>query len=144
MTVLENLEAGAYLINDKHVFNESLEKVFHLFPILKERAKQVSGTLSGGERTMLSVGRSLMSQAKLLLIDEPSVRLAPKVKEELFGRIRDVHKLGITIFMTEQDVSFAFDLASRNYVLSRGKIIAEGRAEQLIEDEILRETYLGL
>jgi branched-chain amino acid transport system ATP-binding protein len=144
MTVLENLEAGAYLINDKHVFNESLEKVFHLFPILKERAKQVSGTLSGGERTMLSVGRSLMSQAKLLLIDEPSVGLAPKVKEELFGRIRDVHKLGITIFMTEQDVSFAFDLASRNYVLSRGKIIAEGRAEQLIEDEILRETYLGL
>jgi branched-chain amino acid transport system ATP-binding protein len=144
MTVRENLEAGAYLVSDKHAFEESLEKVFRLFPILKERAKQISGTLSGGERTMLSVGRSLMSQAKLLLIDEPSVGLAPLVKEELFGRIRDVHDLGITILMTEQDVSFAFDLASRNYVLSRGKIIAAGRSDELIEDEFLKKTYLGL
>lgn len=144
MTVRENLEAGAYLVQDKHVFEESLEKVYHLFPRLKEREKQVSGTLSGGERTMLSVGRSLMSQAKLLLIDEPSVGLAPKVKEELFGRIRDVHGLGITILMTEQDVSFAFDLATRNYVLSRGKIIAEGKADELYADELLRKTYLGM
>ncbi|MBW1819560.1 MAG: ABC transporter ATP-binding protein [Deltaproteobacteria bacterium] len=144
MTVLENLRAGAYLSNDKSLIAETLNKVFNLFPILKSRASQVSGTLSGGERTMLSIGRSLMSQAKLLLIDEPSVGLAPKVKADLFGRIRDVHQLGITILLVEQDVGFAFDLASRNYVLSRGKVIAEGTAKDLLADELIRETYLGL
>ncbi len=93
---------------------------------------------------MLSIGRSLMSQAKLLLIDEPSVGLAPKVKDDLFARIRDIHGMGITILMTEQDVGFAFDLAMRNYVLSRGKVIAEGTGAKLLEDEIIRKTYLGL
>jgi len=144
MTVRENLEAGAYLIKDKRILNENLGKVYYLFPVLKNREKQISGTLSGGERTMLSVGRALMSQAKLLLIDEPSVGLAPKVKEELFERIKNVHDLGITILMTEQDISFAFDLSSRNYILSRGKIIAEGQARELLGDDILRKTYLGL
>ncbi len=144
MTVLDNLKAGAYLCKDKLVLQEIMEQVFKLFPVLKNRINQVSGTLSGGERTMLSIGRSLMSQAKLLLIDEPSVGLAPKVKEDLFDRIKDVHGLGITILLIEQDVSFAFELASRNYVMSRGKIIAEGSSKDLMEDELIRKTYLGM
>jgi len=93
---------------------------------------------------MLSIGRTLMSQARFLLIDEPSVGLAPRVKEDLFARIKDVHGMGITILMTEQDISFAFDLSSRNYVFSRGKIVAEGTADDLLKDNLIRETYLGL
>lgn len=144
MNVLENLEIGAFMFKDKKVMSESLEKVYRLFPVLGERSNQISGTLSGGERTMLAIGRALMSQAKLLLIDEPSVGLAPLVKRNLFERIKDVHEMGITMLLTEQDVSFAFDLASRNYVLSRGKIIAEGTVEKLLTDELIRKTYLGL
>ena len=144
MTVRENLEAGAYLCRDKGVIEENLEKVYQLFPILQKREKQVSGTISGGERTMLSIGRSLMAQAKLLLIDEPSVGLAPKLKEDLFERISDVHEMGITILLTEQDIGFAFDLAKRNYVLSQGQMMAEGTPEALMADEIIRKTYLGL
>jgi branched-chain amino acid transport system ATP-binding protein len=124
--------------------SESLERVFRLFPVLKKRDTQISGTLSGGERTMLSIGRALMSQAKFLLIDEPSVGLAPMIKDDLFDRIRDVHGLGITILLVEQDTSFAFDLATRNYVLSKGKVIAEGTASELLSDELLRKSYLGL
>ena len=93
---------------------------------------------------MLSVGRSLMSQAKLLLVDEPSTGLAPKIKENLFARIGEIHGLGITILLAEQDVSFAFDLSRRNYVMSQGKIIAEGAASDLLKDELIRRTYLGL
>lgn len=144
MNVLENLEIGAFLFKDKKAVGESLEKVYRLFPVLGKRSNQISGTLSGGERTMLAIGRALMSQAKLLLIDEPSVGLAPLVKRDLFERIKDVHEMGITLLLTEQDVSFAFDLASRNYVLSRGKIIAEGTVEKLLADELIRKTYLGL
>jgi branched-chain amino acid transport system ATP-binding protein len=144
MTVIENLEIGAYLYKDKKAIKESMDKIFHLFPVLEKRINQISGTLSGGERTMLSIGRSLMSQAKFLLIDEPSVGLAPRVKEDLFERIRNVHGMGVTILLAEQDVSFAFDLANRNYVLSRGKIIAEGKQKDLLGDELIRETYLGL
>ncbi|MCK4819266.1 ABC transporter ATP-binding protein [bacterium] len=144
MTVIENLEAGAYLYKDKKAIKESMNNVFHLFPVLEERINQISGTLSGGERTMLSIGRSLMSQAKFLLIDEPSVGLAPRVKEDLFERTRNVHGMGVTILLAEQDVSFAFDLANRNYVLSRGKIIAEGKQKDLLGDELIRKTYLGL
>jgi branched-chain amino acid transport system ATP-binding protein len=144
MTVQENLDSGAYLCKDKNVVKAGKYKVYTLFPILKERAGQVSGTLSGGERTMLSIGRALMSQAKLLMIDEPSTGLAPLVKQDLFERIRDVHGLGITILLVEQDIGFAFDLAKRNYVLSQGKLIAEGTPDELISDEIVRKTYLGL
>jgi len=143
MTVQENLEVGALFV-DKKVANQNVEKVYALFPVLKQRASQVSGTLSGGERTMLSIGRSLMSEPKLLLIDEPSVGLAPLIKESLFERIRDVQGMGVTILLTEQDVSFAFDLTSRNYVISRGKIIAEGSSQELLADELIRKTYLGL
>ncbi len=144
MTVKENLLAGAYLVRDKKKIKETLEQVYELFPILKNREKQVSGTISGGERTMLAIGRSLMSQAKLLLIDEPSVGLAPKVKEDMFKRIAAVHGLGITILMTEQDISFAFELSKRNYVISQGQIMAEGNPDILLKDETIRKNYLGL
>ena len=144
MTVLENLEIGAYLIKDKARIKDSIEKVFMLFPSLKSRCEQISGTLSGGERTMLSIGRALMSHAKLLLIDEPSVGLAPMVKRDLFSRISEIHGLGITIRLTEQDIGFAFELASRNYVMSMGKIIAEGKSRDLLADEFIRSTYLGM
>jgi len=144
MTVLQNLRVASYLQKDRRILRENLAKVYQLFPILKQREHQTSGTLSGGERTMLSIGRTLMSQARFLLIDEPSVGLAPRVKEDLFARIKDVHGMGITILMTEQDISFAFDLSSRNYVFSRGKIVAEGTAAELLKDNLIRETYLGL
>lgn len=144
MTVKENLLAGAYLVKDKKKIKETLEQVYELFPILQKRSSQVSGTISGGERTMLAIGRSLMSQAKCLLIDEPSVGLAPKVKEDMFKRIAAVHGLGITILMTEQDISFAFELSKRNYVISQGQIMAEGAPDTLLQDETIRKNYLGL
>jgi branched-chain amino acid transport system ATP-binding protein len=144
MTVLENLEIGAYLNNNVAEVKNSLEKIYSVFPVLEKRKHQVSGTLSGGERTMLSIGRSLMSNAKLLLIDEPSVGLSPKMKSELFERIRSIRDLGITILMAEQDVGFAFDLSTKNYVMSRGRVIAEGSAKELLADELVRKTYLGL
>lgn len=145
LTVLENLKAGAYLCQDKKTEKENLEKVYELFPTLKERENQMSGTLSGGERTMLAIGRSLMYQAKLLLIDEPSTGLAPKVKEEMFKRINDIYQAGeVTILLVEQDVGFALNLASRNYVLSKGKIVSEGTAEELLSDERIRKIYLGV
>lgn len=144
MTVLENLIVGAAMIKDKKAIDELLERVYKLFPILRKRKSQVSGTLSGGERSMLAIARALMSKTKLLLVDEPSVGLAPLIKEDLFVRIRDIHGMGITILLAEQDVSFAFGLANRNFVLSRGKVIAEGTPSNLLEDEFIRTTYLGL
>jgi branched-chain amino acid transport system ATP-binding protein len=145
MTVRDNLLAGAYLCKDRREVTRNLTRVHDLFPRLRERANQISGTLSGGERQMLCIGRALMRQPKLLLVDEPSSGLAPRLKEDLFERIRDIyHELGVTILLAEQDVSFAFDLAVRNYVMSRGHIIAHGTAKELLADETVRKTYLGL
>ena len=145
MTIKENLEAGAHLYTkDKQLIEENMERVFSLFPVLKAREKQVAGTISGGERTMLAIGRSLMAQAKLLLIDEPSVGLAPKVKEDLFDRIKDVHGMGITILMTEQALGFAFDLDKRHYVLYPVQVMAGGSPDELLADDIVRKSYLGL
>lgn len=144
MTVKENLMLGAYLSKDNDLNLKNLERVYELFPILKERARQVAGTISGGERTMLAIGRSLMSQAKLLMIDEPSVGLAPMVKADMFTRVRQVHGLGITVLITEQDIGFAFDLSKRNYVMSQGQMMAEGAPEELLANEIVRKSYLGL
>jgi branched-chain amino acid transport system ATP-binding protein len=144
MTVRENLEAGAYLYRNRAEIKENLETVYALFPVLKDRRRQMAGTISGGERTMLAIGRSLMSRAKLLLIDEPSVGLAPRVKEDMFRRVREVHGLGITILLTEQDIGFAFDLAARNYVISQGQVMAEGTPAELLENEIVRKSYLGM
>ena len=145
MTVRENLMAGAYLCKDQKEVDESLARVYELFPRLAERKNQLSGTLSGGERQMLAVGRSLMRRPKLMLVDEPSSGLAPKIKDDLFKRVEEIYKeLGVTILLAEQDISFAFNLSKRNYVMSRGHIIAQGTADELLKDETIRKTYLGL
>jgi branched-chain amino acid transport system ATP-binding protein len=145
MTVKDNLLAGAYLCKDQKEVTESLNRVYELFPRLKERQDQISGTLSGGERQMLAVGRSLMRRPKLMLVDEPSSGLAPKIKDDLFKRVEEIYKeLGVTILLAEQDISFAFALSKRNYVMSRGHIIAHGTADELLKDETIRKTYLGL
>jgi branched-chain amino acid transport system ATP-binding protein len=145
MSVKENLLAGAYLCRNKKEVDESLARVYELFPRLKEREKQQSGTLSGGERQMLAVGRSLMRQPKLMLVDEPSSGLAPKIKDDLFKRVEEIYKeLGVTILLAEQDISFAFALSKRNYVMSRGHMIAHGTADELLKDETIRKTYLGM
>lgn len=145
MTVKDNLLAGAYLCKNQKEVDESLARVYELFPRLKEREKQISGTLSGGERQMLAVGRSLMRRPKFMLVDEPSSGLAPKIKDDLFKRVEEIYKeLGVTILLAEQDISFAFALSKRNYVMSRGHIIAQGTADELLKDETIRKTYLGL
>lgn len=144
MTVMENLHAGSYLEKNKSQIQKNLESVHQLFPVLKARSKQISGTLSGGEQQMLAIARALMSRPKLLCIDEPSTGLAPILRAEVFEKISEIRNLGITILLVEQEVSTVFKMASRNYVLSSGKIIAEGTGEQLLRDEILRKTYLGL
>jgi len=145
MAVRDNLMAGAYLCRDKKEVDESLAKVYELFPRLKEREKQLAGTLSGGERQMLAVGRSLMGRPKFMLVDEPSSGLAPKIKDDLIKRVGEIYReLGVTILLAEQDISFAFALSKRNYVMSRGHIIAQGTAQELLKDETIRKTYLGL
>jgi branched-chain amino acid transport system ATP-binding protein len=144
MSVADNLRAGGYLCTDGKEFGDRLEMVYQLFPVLKERGKQVSGTLSGGERQMLAIGRALMVRPRLLCIDEPSTGLAHRLKEELFERISEIPQSGIAVLLVEQDVGMAFRLADRNYVLSHGRVIAEGKGDELLQDETIRKTYLGL
>ena len=144
MTVADNLKAGSYLCKDSKLIQKNLETVYNLFPVLKDRRNQISGTLSGGERQMLAIGRALMVQPRLLCIDEPSTGLASKLKQELFQRIKEIKSSGIAVLLVEQDVSLAFKLASRNYILSHGRVIAEGTSEELLKDETIRKTYLGM
>ncbi|MDH4264475.1 MAG: ABC transporter ATP-binding protein [Deltaproteobacteria bacterium] len=144
MTVIDNLYAGAYLLMEKKEIQDNLEKVYQLFPVLQKRSHQISGTLSGGEQQMLALGRALMSRPKLMCIDEPSTGLAPILRKDVFEKIVEIRNLGITLLLVEQEVSTVFKMASRNYVLSSGKIIAEGTGEQLLQNEVLRKTYLGL
>ncbi len=144
MTVLDNLNAGAYLVRDKKQVRENMEKIHYLFPVLKERSKQIAGTMSGGEQQMLAIARAMMSQPKLLCIDEPSTGLAPILRREVFEKIAEINELGITILLVEQEVGTVFKMTNRNYVLSSGKIIGEGTGDQLLQDEVIRKTYLGL
>ncbi|UCF90498.1 MAG: ABC transporter ATP-binding protein [Desulfobacterales bacterium] len=144
MTVGENLYAGAYLLQDRSRIQANLDNVYQLFPILQKRSRQISGTLSGGEQQMLAIGRALMSQPKLLCIDEPSTGLAPILRAEVFEKIGEIRRLGITVLLVEQEVGTVFKMASRNYVLSSGNIIAEGTGDELLQNEVLRKTYLGL
>ena len=144
MTVLDNIHAGAYLLKDRAEVQKNLENVYQLFPRLRERSRQISGTLSGGEQQMLAIGRALMSNPKLLCIDEPSTGLAPIMKREVFKKISEIQNMGITVLLVEQEVSAVFEMANRNYVLSSGKIIADGTGDELLKDEVLRKTYLGL
>jgi branched-chain amino acid transport system ATP-binding protein len=144
LTVLENLLAGAFLSSSKEETQRRLEHCFALFPRLAERKAQIAGTLSGGEQQMLATARALMYEAKLLAIDEPSLGLAPRIREELFAAIGKIHAEGVPVLLVEQEVGQVFRMAKRNYVLSQGRIIAQGSAQSLMADETLRAGYLGL
>jgi branched-chain amino acid transport system ATP-binding protein len=143
LTVLENLEMGAYLQKDKARNAEALERVYTLFPRLKERRKQPGGTLSGGEQQMLAIGRALMARPRLLLLDEPSLGLAPLLVHAIFGAIDQINKEGTTILLVEQNANAALRHSHRGYVLETGMIVMEGPSEQLAADPRVKEAYLG-
>jgi len=143
MSVEENLELGAFLRNDKAGIQEDFEKVFQLFPRLKERQKQLSGTLSGGEQQMLAMGRALMARPKLLLLDEPSMGLAPILVKTIFDIIKQINKDGTTILLVEQNANMALSIAHRAYVIETGRVILSGTAEELNASDQIKKAYLG-
>ncbi len=143
LTVLENLKLGAYLRRDKAEIAKDLQWVYELFPRLKERDWQAAGTLSGGEQQMLAVGRALMSRPKLLLMDEPSLGLAPLVVQDIFSIIREINRQGVTILLIEQNANMALKIADLAYVLETGKITMSGTGAELLADERVKEAYLG-
>ena len=143
MTVLENLEMGAYLKKNGHGRKDDFERVYSLFPLLHERRSQLAGTRSGGEQQMVAMGRALMSHPKLLLMDEPSMGLAPILVERSFEIIQQVHQSGVAMLIVEQNANMALSIADRGYVLSTGRLVLEGRAKELLEHEDLRKAYLG-
>jgi branched-chain amino acid transport system ATP-binding protein len=145
MTVRENLEMGSYLIKDKDKIASQLEAVYEFFPLLKERTKQLAGTLSGGEQQMLAVGRALMSQPKLLMFDEPSLGLAPKLVQTIFDiviKIRD--QLGVSVLLIEQNVKHSCEISDRAFVLENGHVTLEGTGREMLSNEQVRRAYLGL
>jgi branched-chain amino acid transport system ATP-binding protein len=146
LLVIDNLRLGAYLYfirRNRKEINHQLERVFSIFPVLKERLTQVAGTLSGGEQQMLAIGRALMSRPKLLLLDEPSMGLAPLVVREIFRVIRELHEAGTTILLVEQNARVALRIASFAYVLETGEVVLEGKTEDLSENEDVKRAYLG-
>jgi branched-chain amino acid transport system ATP-binding protein len=143
MTVFENLEMGAYTRNGKKSFQEDIDKVFHLFPVLKERQKQRAGTLSSGEQQMLAIGRALMLKPKLLLLDEPSLGLSPNYMDTVFEKIREINRDGTTILLVEQNARMALEYADRGYVFAIGKIAFEDEAKNLLENDEVRKSFLG-
>nr|WP_319487403.1 ABC transporter ATP-binding protein [uncultured Caproiciproducens sp.] len=143
MTVLENLEMGAYIRNDGDAIEDDFEKLFERLPRLKERRKQIAGTLSGGEQQMLAIGRALMCNPKMLLLDEPSMGLSPLLVTEIFNIIRDVNQSGVTVLLVEQNAKKALEIANRAYVLETGMIAMEGDADELANNEKVRKAYLG-
>lgn len=142
MTVLENLEMGSYL-RPKADLKDEFERVYTLFPLLYERRSQLAGTLSGGEQQMVAMGRALMSQPRLLLMDEPSMGLAPVLVERSFEIIKQVHESGVAMLIVEQNANVSLSIADRGYVLSTGRIVLEGKASELMQNEDLRKAYLG-
>ena len=143
LTVMENLEMGAFSCTDRRLINANLERVFTLFPRLKERQKQVAGTLSGGEQQMLATGRALMANPRVLLMDEPSMGLAPVLVNSIFGTIKQLHASGTTILLVEQNARMALQVASRGYVLQSGVVVLSDTAENLRSNEMVRQAYLG-
>ena len=143
MTVLENLEMGAYTRQDKGELQSDLDMVFGHFPRLKERVRQMAGTLSGGEQQMLATARALMAHPTLLMMDEPSMGLSPILVEEIFDIIRDINKEGTTILLVEQNAHMALSIANRAYVLETGNIVMEGNAQALLDDDKVKSAYLG-
>jgi branched-chain amino acid transport system ATP-binding protein len=144
MTVLENLEMGKYARKDwKNELKEDLDRIYTLFPRLKERQSQAGGTLSGGEQQMLSIGRALMSRPRLLLLDEPSMGLAPKFIQQIFNIIREIQSQGVSILLVEQNAAQALSCANRAYILETGNIVKEGAGKELLNDEAVKKAYLG-
>ena len=143
LSVYQNLKLGAYTRNNKEEINESLENVYQKFPILKERSRQLAGTLSGGEQQMLAIGRALMSKPKLLFLDEPSMGLSPIYVNTIFKIIEEVHKEGVSILLVEQNAKKALSIANKAYVLETGKIAKEGNPKDLLNDPAIRASYLG-
>jgi branched-chain amino acid transport system ATP-binding protein len=143
MTVFENLEMGAYLRGHGAEFDEDLDRVYSLFPRVKERRHQLAGTLSGGEQQMVAIGRALMARPRLICMDEPSMGLAPIFVEQTFEIIQEINRQGTTIFMVEQNASMALSVAHRAYVLQTGQVVLSGTAKELRENPLIREAYLG-
>jgi len=143
LTVRENLEMGAYIRKDREGIKSDLERVFELFPRLKERIRQVAGTLSGGEQQMLAIGRGLMTSPKLLLLDEPSMGLAPILVDEIFSIIRTINASGTTVLLVEQNAFKALGIATRAYILETGCIVKSDSGKELLSDKTVREAYLG-
>jgi branched-chain amino acid transport system ATP-binding protein len=144
MTVLENLELGAYAGRARAERRAALDSVYRIFPILKERQGQMAGTLSGGQQQMVAIGRALMSRPRLLLLDEPSLGLAPVVVESIFAVIREINAEGVTVLLVEQNARAALRLASRGYVVENGRVVQQDRADTLLHDEHVRAAYLGV
>jgi branched-chain amino acid transport system ATP-binding protein len=143
MTVLENLEMGAYIFNDRDQIEQDIDRAFAQFPRLKERQKQLGGTLSGGEQQMLAMARALMSRPKLLLMDEPSMGLAPILVEQVFDIIREINDSGTAVLLVEQNAQMALSIADRGYVLETGKVVLSGTGNELLLDPQVKEAYLG-
>lgn len=144
LTVFESLELGAYLRKEKEKVKKSFEEVFQLFPVLKERKHQLGGTLSGGERQMLSLARALVSDPKLLMLDEPSLGLAPIIRGEIFRQIEKIKAKNISCILVEQEAAFGLKVSERCYVLANGRIVMAGKSRELIQNESFRHTYMGL
>ncbi len=144
MSIKDNLEMGAYIIKDKEKKQENLEYVFNLFPRLAERKKQLAGTLSGGERKMLSIARGLMSNPQVLLVDEPSLGLAPQLVSKVFETLKRLNDEGVTILLVEQNVNTALKLTDRTYVLEQGEIALSGSSRDLLQDDHVKNSYLGI
>ena len=143
MTITENLQMGAYIRNDKAGIAADIEKMFTIFPRLRERKDQLAGTMSGGEQQMLAMGRALMSQPKVLLLDEPTMGLSPIMVDKIFEVVRDVYQLGVTIVLVEQNASRALAIADRGYVMESGLITMTGPGQELLSDPRVRAAYLG-
>lgn len=143
LSVEENLQMGAYVCIDKALVRNEIERIYHLFPRLKERRTQAAGTLSGGEQQMLAIGRALMSQPKLLLLDEPSMGLAPLMVEKIFEVVRQVSRDGVTILLVEQNARLALDVSNRGYVMESGLVTLSGESASLLENPQVRQAYLG-
>jgi branched-chain amino acid transport system ATP-binding protein len=144
LSVEENLRLGAYILNDNEAIENSIDYVFGLFPILKERRKQKGGTLSGGEQQMLAIGRGLMARPKLLMLDEPSLGLMPKLVDEMLGAVATLKEEGLTILLVEQNVREALEMADRGYVLQTGRTIYNGSGQELLETDIIKKAFLGI